>query len=82
MAEGTWETVQSHRRGKVPLLGRGEGEGQTTIGNSLCQSMHACRLRGLGGSAEAMSGEKPLAHLGESRHLCTGYQWPGTYCVG
>ena len=39
MAEGTQEKVQTHRRGKVPLLGRGEEEGQATIGNSLHRSM-------------------------------------------
>ena len=30
-AEGTQEKVQTHRRGKAPLLGRGEEEGQGTI---------------------------------------------------
>ena len=30
------------RRGKAPLLGRGEEEGQATIENSLGPSMHAC----------------------------------------
>ena len=38
MAEGTQEKVQTHRRGKVPWLGRGEEEGQAAIGNSLCWS--------------------------------------------
>ena len=35
IAEGTWEKVLTHRRGKVPLLGRGEEEGKAVIGNSL-----------------------------------------------
>ena len=35
MAEGTQEKVQTCRRGKAPLLGRGEEEGQAAIGNSL-----------------------------------------------
>ena len=38
---------QTHRRGKVPLLGRGEEEGAATIGNSLLQSM--CMPVGLEG---------------------------------
>lgn len=29
--EGTWEKVWTHRRDKVPVLGRGEKEGWTTI---------------------------------------------------
>ena len=41
-AEGTWEKVQTLWRGKAPLLGRGEEEGQATIENSLGPSMHAC----------------------------------------
>ena len=40
IAQGTWEKVWTHRRGKAPLLGRGEEEGQAVIGNSLCWSMH------------------------------------------
>ena len=49
MAEGTWEDVQTHRRGKAPKLTRGEEEGQATIENSLGPSVHACPLehRGL-----------------------------------
>ena len=35
MEERTQEKIQTCRRGKVPLLGRGEEEGWTTIGNSL-----------------------------------------------
>ena len=35
MAEGTPEKVQTCRRGKVPLLGRGEWEGWAAIDNSL-----------------------------------------------
>ena len=41
MAEGTPEKVWTHRRGKAPLLGRGQEEGQTTIGNSLHPSVLA-----------------------------------------
>ena len=40
MTEGPRDKVQTHRIGKSPLLGRGEEEGQATIGNSLCWSMH------------------------------------------
>ena len=39
MAEGTWEKIWTCRRGKVPLVGRGEEEGQAPIGNSLGPSM-------------------------------------------
>ena len=35
MAEGTREKVQTRRRGKAPLLGRGEEEGQAATENSL-----------------------------------------------
>ena len=35
MAEGTPEKVQTRRRGKVPLLGRGEQEGRVNIEDSL-----------------------------------------------
>ena len=34
-AELTREKVRIHRRGRAPLLGRGEKEGWTAIGNSL-----------------------------------------------
>ena len=51
MAERTLEKVQTHRRGKVPLLGRGLEEGWATIGNSLCWSMHKLKLTGLEGGA-------------------------------
>ena len=72
MAEGTQEKVWTCRRGKAPLLGRGEEEGWATIGNSLHLSVHMPRgLRGWGGSAEVRGIEKPLACLGEIRHfLC------------
>ena len=40
MTEGTWEKVQTCRRGKGPLLGREEEEGQAAIGSSLHWSMH------------------------------------------
>ena len=49
MAEGTWEKVWSLKRGKVPLLGRGEEEGWAPIGNSLHRSV--CRPAGLEGGA-------------------------------
>ena len=39
-AKGTQEKVRTCRRGKALLLGRGEEEGQATIGNSLHCSMH------------------------------------------
>ena len=38
-AEGTQEKVWADRRGKAPLLGRGEEEEQPTIGNSLSWSV-------------------------------------------
>ena len=42
MEKGTWEKIQTHRRDKAPLLGRGEEKGQaTTIENSLCPSLRA-----------------------------------------
>ena len=44
MEEGKWEKVQTHKRDKVPLRGRGEDEGWTTIENSLHLSIHACLL--------------------------------------
>ena len=40
MAEGAWEKVQAHRRGRAPLLGRGEEEGWVAIGNSQLWSVH------------------------------------------
>ena len=40
--EGTWKKVQTHRRGKVPLLGRGEEEGPAAIENSLSPSVCTC----------------------------------------
>ena len=40
MAEGTREKVWTHRRGKVPLLGRAREGGGTAIGNSLHQRLH------------------------------------------
>ena len=54
MAEGTREKVWTHRRGKAPLLGRGEEKGRAAIGNSLLQSMRMpVGLEGWSGSAEA-----------------------------
>ena len=42
MSEGTWENVQTRRRGKVPLLGRGEEEGQAIHKKLLAlESAHA-----------------------------------------
>ena len=41
---GNWEKVQTHRRVKAPLLGRGEEAGQAAIENSLGPGVHACPL--------------------------------------
>ena len=51
-AEGTQKKVQTHRRGKAPLLGRAKGGGADAIGNSLPQRARTClwALRGQGGS--------------------------------
>ena len=69
MAEGTREKVQTSWRGKAPLLGRGEEEGWTAIGNSLHWSVHPWALRGQGGSDAGY--KKPLACLGDTGHfLC------------
>ena len=46
-AEGTWEKVWTRRRGKAPLLWRGEEEEQAAIGNSLLWSV--CMPVGLEG---------------------------------
>ena len=71
--EGTQENVQIHRRGKVPLLGRGGDEGRAGHHRKLpeLEHEHVHRLGGQGGSAEAVGSEKPLAHIGKIRHfLC------------
>ena len=60
MAEGTWEKVRTRRRGKEPLLGREEEEGQAAIGNSLLQSK--CMPAGLEGGV-------PLWRLRVARSL-------------
>ena len=65
IAEGTREKVQTHGRGKVPLLGRGKEEGQAIIGNSLCWSV--CMPTGLEG------GMALLRHLWEIRHFLCRY---------
>ena len=71
MAEGTPEKVQTHRRGKMPLLGRGRRRGSHHRKLPALEHAHDLGLRRRGGSAEAMGGEKPLAHLREIRHfLC------------
>ena len=48
MTEGTQEKDQTGRRGKAPLLRRGEEERQATIGNSLllsvCMSVGLVRM--------------------------------------
>ena len=49
MAEGTQEKAQTRRRGKAPLLRRGEEEGQAAIGNSL--HLSKCMPSGLEGRA-------------------------------
>ena len=38
--EGTWEKIWTHRRDKVPVLGRGEEEGQAAIEYFLSPSDH------------------------------------------
>ena len=40
--EGTWEKVWTHRRDKVPVLGRGEEEGRATVEYSLRPREHTC----------------------------------------
>ena len=49
MAEGTREKVWTHRRGREPLLGRGEEEGPAAVGNALLQSVRM--PKGLEGGA-------------------------------
>ena len=49
MAEGTREKVQTRRKRKAPLLGRGEKEGGATTGNSLHWSV--CMPAGSEGGA-------------------------------
>ena len=80
--------VQAHRRSKGPLLGRGEEEGRTAIGNSLHLSMHmpegsqkAGQLwhrLGVGGRWQ----KSLLLILGRLGTSCAGYRWPCTSCVG
>ena len=43
-SEGTWEKSRTHRRDKVPVLGRGVKEGWATIEYSLCHSELSCPL--------------------------------------
>ena len=54
--EGTWEKVRTHRRGKVPLLGRERGGGVDCHG--LSESGAAL--------AQAAGSKKPLTRLGET----------------
>ena len=72
--EGTWEEVQTHRRGKVPLLGRVRGVGVDCHRKFPApEHEHAWGLRGWGCSVQAIGGEKekPLSPLGEIGHfLC------------
>ena len=71
MAEGTWEKVRTHRRGKVSLLGRGEEKGWTTIGNSLHRSVRMCTCGLSEDRAALVQAKKPLVHLRETGHfLC------------
>ena len=72
MAAGTREKVWTPRRGKTPLLGRGEEKGVGRPSKLPApEHVQASRLRGQGGSVEAMGCEKPLAHLGAIRcFLC------------
>ena len=66
MAEGTQEKVQTHRRGKAQLLGRGERERQTTIGNPAPERVHAHGLsEGRAALEQAKGCKKPLAYLGQ-----------------
>lgn len=68
IAEGTQEKVQTCRRGKAPLMGKGGGAGCHRKLPAL-ECVHAHQLRGWGSSAEATGGQKPLAHLGKMRHF-------------
>ena len=81
--EETRERVLTCRRGKVPLLGRGEEDTGTTIGNSLRWSVHMLKgLEGVGRSAEASGDKKPLAHLREIRHFLCRPLMARHLCVG
>ena len=68
MEEGTWEKVQTHRRGKAPLLGTSRGGGVDHHRKlPALECVHARRLsesRVALGQATAL--EKPLACLGET----------------
>ena len=59
MPNGTWEKVQTCRRSKVPLLGRGEEEGRATIGNSLHPSLYVCLPAGRGNTIPSAAPPPP-----------------------
>ena len=66
MAEGTQEKFQTGRRGKAPLLERVKGGGADHHRKlSTPEQVHACGLRGQGGSVQDMGSEKTLAYLRE-----------------
>ena len=74
MAEGTWEKVCAHWRGKAPLLGRARGGGadcHRKLPSLDCA--HACRRsEGRAALAKSMGHEKPFSLLGETGHfLCS-----------
>ena len=67
MAEGTQEKVRICRRRKTPLLGRVRGDGADRHRKlPALESAHTHGfLEGGVALAQAVGGEKPLAHLGE-----------------
>ena len=71
MAGGTQEKVWTCRRGKSPLLGRGEEEGQTAIENTLGPSVHACPL-------DCRELSIPFWHL---RPTCADLALPAPLCA-
>ena len=77
MAEGTQEKVHTHRRGKSPLLGRGEKEGQATIENALGPSGHTCPPEhSFLAPAPSQSGFSPAGTLMCSWHPCPTHMKP------
>ena len=71
MAEGTWEKVQTHRRGKVTLLGRVRGGGADCHRKLLAsECAHACGIsEGREALVQATSSEKTPAYSGETGHF-------------
>ena len=83
--QGTWKEVWDHRRSKTPLLGRvrGEEEGWTTIGISLCM----LRLSEGGAPLLRLLSERPFGQAMETGHyLCrlwvAGQFWYGLRAAG